>query len=198
MNRCKAFIVLSYISSLEAQLSSYGGAGGRGSGGAGGSVSGSGGSGGGGSLEESIPGIPGEDYPIYATVPDTGFTCDGLVEGGKYGDPSAECQVFHFCAAADTEGGLTTHSFLCPNGTIFNQQYFICDWWFNVDCSQTESFYSLNDEIAAEAASISAGNGGGGSAGGRGGAGGNGGRTSGGGGGGGRGGSSASGGYGAP
>ena len=27
------------------------------------------------------------------------------------------------------------YSFLCPNGTLFNQQYFICDWWFNVDCS---------------------------------------------------------------
>ena len=24
---------------------------------------------------------------------------------------------------------------LCPNGTLYNQQYFICDWWFNVDCS---------------------------------------------------------------
>merc|ERR1719308_379262 len=162
MNRCKAFIVLSYISSLEAQLSSYGGAGGRGSGGAGGSVSGSGGSGGGGSLEDSIPGIPGVDYPTYAEVPDTGFSCDGQVEGGKYADPGAECQVFHFCALGDVEGGLITYSFLCPNGTIFNQQYFICDWWFNVDCSQAESLYGLNDEIAAEAASISGGGGGGG------------------------------------
>ena len=27
------------------------------------------------------------------------------------------------------------YSFLCPNGTLFQQQYFICDWWFNVDCS---------------------------------------------------------------
>ena len=27
------------------------------------------------------------------------------------------------------------YSFLCPNGTLFEQQYFICDWWFNVDCS---------------------------------------------------------------
>ena len=22
-----------------------------------------------------------------------------------------------------------TSSFLCPNGTIFNQQYFVCDWF---------------------------------------------------------------------
>ena len=26
------------------------------------------------------------------------------------------------------------HSFLCPNGTIFNQKKRICDWWYNVDC----------------------------------------------------------------
>ncbi len=33
----------------------------------------------GGSLEETIPGVPGEDYPINAEVPDTGFSCDGRV-----------------------------------------------------------------------------------------------------------------------
>ena len=60
--------------------------------------------------------------------------------------------MFHFCALGDASGHLTSHSFLCPNGTIFNQQYFICDWWFNVDCSIAESLYSINDEIAAEAA----------------------------------------------
>ena len=47
-------------------------------------------------LIESVPGVPGEDYPIYAEVPDTGFTCDGQVEGGKYADPGAECQVISF------------------------------------------------------------------------------------------------------
>ncbi len=34
----------------------------------------------GGSLEETIPGVPGEDYPINAEVPDTGFSCDGRVK----------------------------------------------------------------------------------------------------------------------
>ena len=34
-------------------------------------------------LLESVPGTPGEDYPILAEVPETGFTCDGQVEGGK-------------------------------------------------------------------------------------------------------------------
>merc|ERR1719220_1390398 len=100
-------------------------------------------------LLQSIPGVPGEDYPIYSEVPETAFSCDGQVDGGYYSDPEAECQAFHICTA-DGAGGLAKYSFLCPNGTLFNQNYFICDWWFNFDCSTAEELYSLNDEIAAE------------------------------------------------
>ena len=111
-----------------------------------------------GALEDTIPGIPGEDYPIYASVPETSFSCDGQVDGGYYGDPEAECQAFHICAN-DGNSGLTKFSFLCPNGTLFQQQYFVCDWWFNVDCSTTEDFYGLNDQIAAERSANSPGGG---------------------------------------
>jgi len=107
-----------------------------------------------GSLEETIPGVPGDDYPIFAEVPETSFLCDGQADGGYYADPEAECQAFHICAN-DGSAGLTKYSFLCPNGTLFQQQYFVCDWWFNVDCSTAEEFYSLNDEIAAERAANS-------------------------------------------
>jgi hypothetical protein len=100
-------------------------------------------------LEKSVPGIPGEDYPIYAEVPETAFACDGQVDGGYYADPEADCQVFHICTA-DGQGGLAKYSFLCPNGTVFNQNYFICDWWFNFDCAEAEGLYSLNEDIAAE------------------------------------------------
>jgi len=120
--------------------------------GAGGASDAAGGSGG--SLEEAIPGVPGDDYPIFAEVPETSFLCDGQADGGYYADPEAECQAFHICAN-DGNGGLTKYSFLCPNGTLFQQQYFVCDWWFNVDCSLAEQFYSLNDEIAAERAANS-------------------------------------------
>ena len=48
----------------------------------------------------------------------------------------------------------------CSNGTIFNKQNLICDWWSNVDCSLAEELYSLNDQIAAEAATITSGGGG--------------------------------------
>merc|ERR1712215_647659 len=100
-------------------------------------------------LMGAIPGVPGEDYPIYAEVPESGFSCEGQVDGGYYADPEAECQAFHICTA-DGAGGLAQYSFLCPNGTLFNQNYFVCDWWFNFDCATAEDLYSLNDEIAAE------------------------------------------------
>merc|ERR1712173_529903 len=106
-------------------------------------------------LGNSIPGVPGEDYPIYAEVPESGFTCDGQVDGGYYSDPEAECQVFHICTA-DGAGGLAKYSFLYPNGTLFNQNYFICDWWFNFDCAEAEGLYSLNDEYAAERSALDA------------------------------------------
>merc|ERR1739845_111856 len=106
-------------------------------------------------LAGTIPGVPGEDYPIYSEVPETAFACDGQVDGGYYADPEAECQVFHICTA-DGAGGLVKYSFLCPNGTLFNQNYFVCDWWFNFDCSTAEELYSLNDEIAAERESLDA------------------------------------------
>merc|ERR1712025_1390649 len=108
-----------------------------------------------GSLEETIPGIPGEDYPIFGQVPESSFLCDGQVDGGYYADTEAECQAFHICGS-DGNGGLTKYSFLCPNGTLFNQQYFVCDWWLNVDCSLAESLYSLNADVAAAAAAATA------------------------------------------
>merc|ERR1719244_354726 len=188
-----AFSAILALTSAQSQYQSGGGFGGASGGGFGGGASGGGfgggaggfgsgydgasaASGAGGSLEETIPGVPGDDYPIFAEVPETSFLCDGQVDGGYYADPEAECQAFHICAN-DGTGGLTRYSFLCPNGTLFQQQYFVCDWWFNVDCSTAQDFYSLNDEVAAERlANSPAGVGGaqynGGQGGGRGGAGG--------------------------
>ena len=66
-----------------------------------------------------------------------------LILQGYYADPEAECQAFHICANFG-DANLVKYSFLCPNGTLFNQQYFICDWWFNVDCDIADTFYGLN------------------------------------------------------
>lgn len=57
-------------------------------------------------------------------------------------DIEARCQVFRVCAHTDTSGkGFT---FLCPNGTLFNQQYMVCDWYYNVDCAQSEKYFGMN------------------------------------------------------
>ncbi|XP_068207642.1 uncharacterized protein [Palaemon carinicauda] len=101
-------------------------------------------------LAQNIPGggVPGEDYPILASVPDTGFDCNAQNVPGYYADtaPEAGCQVFHICQDRPS-GRRQQDSFLCPNGTIFNQQYLVCDWWFNFDCADAESFYSVNELI---------------------------------------------------
>merc|ERR1712183_728222 len=83
-----------------------------------------------GAADEELSGYGALDAsPSDAEVPESAFSCEGQVEGGYYADEEAECQVFHICAAEEAK-----YCFLCPNGTIFNQEYFICDWWFNVDC----------------------------------------------------------------
>ena len=101
-------------------------------------------------LTMAVPGTPGEDYPIYAEVPDTDFSCDGddRLHGGYYADIDAQCQVFHICSKFGLRRA-TTFSFLCPNGTMFSQQYFICDWWFNVDCAASTNLYGLNEDVQA-------------------------------------------------
>lgn len=35
-------------------------------------------------LAANIPGVPGEDYPIYAEVPESAFSCEGQVDGGNH------------------------------------------------------------------------------------------------------------------
>ena len=73
-------------------------------------------------LAKNIPGTPGDDYPIFAQVPPTSFFCSGLTPGGYYADPATDCQVFHICVDHHRPyGNLAKYSFLCPNGTIFNQ-----------------------------------------------------------------------------
>lgn len=101
-------------------------------------------------LRAAIPGEPLIDYPIYSAPPQPSsrsgaraFQCQAQsCPGGYYADLDAQCQVFHVC---QNDGRMDT--FLCPNGTIFSQQHFVCVWWWQVDCSQAPKFYRLNDAI---------------------------------------------------
>ena len=102
-------------------------------------------------LADSLPGggIPGEDFPVLSEVPETGFQCEDQALTGYYADPEAQCQAFHICQIRES-GLVQQDSFLCPNGTIFNQQYFVCDWWYNFDCDTAEDLYSLNEQIGGD------------------------------------------------
>jgi len=109
------------------------------------------------SLRETIPGEPGSDYPIYAQIPPTSFSCQDKVFGGFYADPELDCQVYHVCISEPESELLVPVSFLCPNGTIFNQELFTCEWWFNVDCSMATKFYGNNEGLFADSSSLGGG-----------------------------------------
>ena len=98
----------------------------------------------------TIPGQAGVDYPTLASIPDTSFSCANRVMGGYYADVETECQVFHICGGSNNVFGSIKYSFVCPNGTVFHQQYFTCDWWYNVDCQRAPDFYDLNNNIGLE------------------------------------------------
>ncbi|KAK0089630.1 hypothetical protein PV325_006340 [Microctonus aethiopoides] len=88
-------------------------------------------------------GQPGVDYPMLTKIPATSFSCRGI-KGGYYADLETNCQVFHIC-----DNGRKI-SFLCPNGTIFQQSQLICDWWFKVDCSKSTELYEQSAEQLAD------------------------------------------------
>nr|XP_012228897.1 PREDICTED: LOW QUALITY PROTEIN: uncharacterized protein LOC105675957 [Linepithema humile] len=90
-----------------------------------------------------IPGVAGKDYPLFRKVPQTRFDCDRQQHPGYYADPEADCQAFHVC-----QRGGRKDSFLCPNGTLFNQERLVCAWWNTVDCPRAQSFYSINEAVA--------------------------------------------------
>ena len=46
-------------------------------------------------LSVNIPGVPGQDYPIFAFPPETSFLCDNQIQG-YYGDPEADCKFLFF------------------------------------------------------------------------------------------------------
>jgi len=109
-------------------------------------------------LRSTLPGEPGVDYPILSSIEDTGFDCEGKVFGGFYADTETDCQGYHVCLQDPTNGDrMYPISFLCPNGTIFNQELFTCEWWFNVDCTLATTFYSKNAGLFASPVGVSGG-----------------------------------------
>lgn len=96
-------------------------------------------------LDDEVP-LP-SDMPSYRDLPvDIEFSCADKLQG-YYADVNYGCQVYHMCRD-DPQHEIAT--FLCPNATVFHQEIFACDWWFNVDCSQAPAFYHLNADIYKE------------------------------------------------
>ncbi|XP_037083261.1 U-scoloptoxin(01)-Er1a-like [Pollicipes pollicipes] len=88
------------------------------------------------------------DYPNLLSRPQTSFNCDDYEYPGVYADVEADCQLFHVCPpknvlrSGDPRDRPTT--FLCTPGSLFNQEYRVCDWWFNVQCDKAPEFYADN------------------------------------------------------
>ncbi|EEZ97295.1 cuticular protein analogous to peritrophins 1-J isoform X2 [Tribolium castaneum] len=92
---------------------------------------------------QGVTGKPGVDFPVLSHIPRTTFNCRN-VDSGYYADLETDCQVFHIC-----EEGKKI-SFLCPNGTIFQQSELICEWWFKVNCTDSPNFYEESAEQLRE------------------------------------------------
>ncbi|GAB6026593.1 hypothetical protein CHUAL_013005 [Chamberlinius hualienensis] len=84
-----------------------------------------------------------EPLPFLAEIPQTSFTCANL-NYGYYADKEANCQAFHVCLNGQK------WSFLCPNQTVFNQHYLVCDYPTNVDCQGSDQFFALNERIGQQ------------------------------------------------
>ncbi|XP_035205870.1 uncharacterized protein LOC118180903 [Stegodyphus dumicola] len=91
---------------------------------------------------DEIPGTAGVDYPTLHDVPKTAFSCVNQPHNGYYADLETSCQVVHLC-----QSGGVQNSFLCPNGTIFSQEKFACQWWYKVNCADSPRFYAINDNL---------------------------------------------------
>lgn len=91
----------------------------------------------------AIPGEPDIDYPILSEIPETSFDCAQQEYPGYYADVEARCQVFHVCAFNNTR----KYDFLCPNGTIFSQEFLVCVWWNQFDCASAPGLFANNANL---------------------------------------------------
>lgn len=51
-------------------------------------------------------------------------------------------KVWHYCQPDGRHD-----RFLCPNGTLFNQETRVCDWWYNVQCHSSPFKYDINGDL---------------------------------------------------
>ncbi|XP_064119203.1 U-scoloptoxin(01)-Er1a-like [Macrobrachium nipponense] len=77
----------------------------------------------------------------------TGFACADLPYG-YYADEDNRCAVFHICLPYIDNGEIITRqfSFLCGEGTVFDQERLICDVpESSVACSESRNYRRANE-----------------------------------------------------
>ena len=82
---------------------------------------------------------------LYAPL-DLSFSCEGQ-EYGYYADVSNACQVFHICLPIEDDAGAVIEtaqwSFICGNGTIFDQATLACNYeQDSLPCADAPSLYN--------------------------------------------------------
>ncbi|KAK8725689.1 hypothetical protein OTU49_010693 [Cherax quadricarinatus] len=82
----------------------------------------------------------------FEIVPVTNFSCAGKVIGGYYADVYTSCQMFHVCTLNE-KGDIHDYTFRCLVGTVFDQETRVCERSDEVDCSKSESFFYLNNDL---------------------------------------------------
>jgi hypothetical protein len=77
-----------------------------------------------------------EDFPNLTFT----FDCTDRAVG-FYADTEHHCQIFHIC---DEDGRRIPY--ICANETSFNQEFRVCDWEYNFDCSQATQWSVLRHQ----------------------------------------------------
>lgn len=98
---------------------------------------------------EAALGLPADSSSIRENIVDE-FTCDARPYG-YYADVANECQIFHICypvTYADGEEEMFKWSFICPNGTIFDQSSLVCSFPLDaLPCEEAPNFFEGPDSI---------------------------------------------------
>lgn len=98
---------------------------------------------------ESQLGLPSNSTSIRQNIVDT-FSCEDR-NYGYYADVDNDCQLFHVCVPREFPDGrfqIDKYSFICPEGTIFDQANLGCA--FAVDalpCEEAIINYFINDNF---------------------------------------------------
>ena len=86
------------------------------------------------------------DSETYLSNPvSEGFSCEGQAYG-YYADVDNNCEIFHICLPIEDEAGEVIEyaqwSFICGNGTVFDQQTLSCNYASDAfPCEESEQLY---------------------------------------------------------